>query len=133
MEVVDINLVRVVVAAVANMIIGAVWYSPGVFGKKWMKLVGKKQEDLQKAASTAYAGSSVSALIVAFVLAYFIGFAEIDSVSNGALLGVLAWLGFVVTSSLVKLLFQGGSKDLFILDNGYHLIAYAVMGAILAF
>jgi hypothetical protein len=133
MEAVDINLMRVVVAAVANMIIGAVWYSPSVFGKKWMKLVGKKQQDLQKGASTAYLGSAISALIVAFVLAYFINFSGAENVTDGALLGVLAWLGFVVTSSLYKLLFQGSSKDLYVLDNGYQLLAYAAMGAILAF
>ena len=131
MEVVDISLTRVIVAAVANMLIGAIWYSPGVFGKKWMKLTGKKREDLQKGAPTAYVGSAISALIVAFVLAYFVGFAEVNSAINGALLGILAWLGFVVTSSMAKLLFQGGSKDLFVLDNGYQLVAYAVMGAIL--
>jgi hypothetical protein len=133
MEAVDINLVRIVVAASANLLIGAVWYSPAVFGKKWMKLTGRKQSDIQKDATTSYLGNTVGAFITAFVLAYFVAFSEATTLADGALLGILAWLGFVVTSSLAKLLMQGGSKDLYVLDNGYHFLAYLVMGAILAF
>src|SRR3989337_3239270 len=37
---VSVNYLAVVVAAVASMIIGAIWYSPRVFGKMWMRLTG---------------------------------------------------------------------------------------------
>ena len=34
---VDINWWAVLAAAVINMVIGAIWYSPSGFGKPWMK------------------------------------------------------------------------------------------------
>ena len=45
----DVNYIAVVIAAVAGMIIGAVYFQPAVAGKAWMKAVGKTEEDLRDA------------------------------------------------------------------------------------
>src|SRR3989304_2240917 len=41
---VSINYLAVVVAAVASMIIGAIWYSPRVFGRRWWRVTGKTMD-----------------------------------------------------------------------------------------
>ena len=43
-----VNYWAILVSGVAAVVIGAVWYSPGVFGKAWMQLVGFKKEDMKK-------------------------------------------------------------------------------------
>lgn len=40
MMILNINWLPVLVAAIANMAIGGFWYSPVLFAKQWMKLVG---------------------------------------------------------------------------------------------
>ena len=38
---VDVNYLAVLVAAIINMVIGSIWYSPSMgFGKSWMKYSG---------------------------------------------------------------------------------------------
>ena len=44
MESMAINYWAVLVAAVAYMILGAIWYSPILFGSAWMRLIGKTKE-----------------------------------------------------------------------------------------
>ena len=44
----DINWIAVLVAAVSAFMIGGIWYGP-LFGKKWMELVGKTEEDIKDA------------------------------------------------------------------------------------
>ncbi|MBC2843889.1 DUF1761 domain-containing protein [Winogradskyella flava] len=42
-----INLLAIVVAAVAALVIGAIWYSPKVFGNAWMKASGMTEEKMK--------------------------------------------------------------------------------------
>jgi hypothetical protein len=50
---------------------------------------------------------------------------------RGALLGAKLWLGFVATTALVNNSFQSGSKKLFAIDQGYHLVGIVLAGLIL--
>ena len=44
----EINLVAVIIASVANMALGYLWYSPTLFGKEWIQLMGYTKESLEK-------------------------------------------------------------------------------------
>lgn len=60
----DFSFLGIGLAAVADMGLGAFWYSPTGFGKIWMKKMGiEKPEDLV-GANQAYASSALSALIL---------------------------------------------------------------------
>ncbi len=132
---VDVNFLAVFVAAVAYMVIGALWYSSLMFGNYWIKLMGftdKKTEEMKKAANKAYAFSTISALVMSYVLAVFIRLADISMLTEGLYLGFIVWLGFVATITLQSVVFEGRSKELFILNNGYNLVGILVMAAILS-
>ena len=51
---VEINWLAVLLAALANMVIGAVWYMPQLFGKEWQKIVGLKDKDMKAGAPVGY-------------------------------------------------------------------------------
>ena len=36
---IDVNIVNVVIAAIVSFVVGMVWFSPALFGKKWIKLM----------------------------------------------------------------------------------------------
>jgi hypothetical protein len=129
-----INYVAIVAAAVASMAIGFVWYGP-LFGQKWMKLsgIGMKQIEAAKAGMPArYLAAFVTSLVSAFVLAYFVDFADATTVLAGAVVGFWAWLGFVATVSAGSVLWENKPFGLYVLNNAHNVINFAVMGAILA-
>ncbi len=131
----EVNYLAVLVAAILNMVIGALWYSPALFGKSWTALMGLKPEDMQKrmaGAQRAYALTFIGSLLMAYALARVIWYAQAHSLTGGVLIGLLAWIGFVATTHGANYLFEGKSFSLFSLNTGYHLVALIVMGALLA-
>jgi uncharacterized protein DUF1761 len=129
LEDIELNWIAILVAAFVPVVIGALWYSPMLFARPWMRAVGRTPEEIS-GASLGYAISVVGALITSYVLARVIKWAEVDDLFNGALIGVLIWL--VIASVIaVNTWFGGRPRALWAIDAGYQLAALVVMGAIL--
>jgi Protein of unknown function (DUF1761) len=129
MKSVDINYVAVVVAAIVPMVLGALWYSPILFADRWMRAVGRTREELGDA-NLGYALSAVAALVTSYALARIMRWAEVDDLWNGALVGLLVWVGFVATVLAVTTYFGGRPRELWLINAGYQLVALVLMGAI---
>lgn len=130
-----VNYLAVLVAAIINMVIGAIWYSPSLFGKNWMELAGIRPEDAEKRAGgarRAYSWTFVASLLMAYALARILWYAAAQTVIGGALIGLLAWLGFVATTAGANYLFEGRPCRLYAINTGYPLVSLIVMGALLA-
>ncbi|MBM3257159.1 MAG: DUF1761 domain-containing protein [Candidatus Liptonbacteria bacterium] len=129
-----INFWAVLLAAVANMIVGSLWYGP-IFGKTWMGLTGMSTEQLDSAKAKGmgktYALAFVGALVMGYVFARIIAMAGVGTTAGGAELGFWAWLGFVASVMLGEVLWEGKSSKLWFLESGYYLVVLLVMGAIL--
>ena len=130
------GFIAILVAAIAAMVLGFIWYSPQVFGNEWMKLmkIGKKQiaQAKKKGMSKTYLTMLISSLLTSYILASFIALLGITEAIDGALLAVMLWLGFIATTTLSSILWEGKPAKLYILNNGYHLVSLVVMGIILA-
>ena len=127
-------MIAVLVAAVAAMVVGALWYSPAVFGKQWMKLMGmtkKSMEKEKKNMGKKYLLTFISLLVTAFVLAHFVDFTGAVDMAEGMQVGFWAWLGFVGPATLINSLWTGKPGQLWALDNGHFLVVLVVMGAVL--
>ena len=99
----NINLWAVLVAALAYMVIGMLWYSPLLFGNKWLALMNKTPKEvkkMRKSAGKAYLFSVLIALVTSYVLAQFLSFLGAGTFLNGFLVAFWLWLGFVVTLQL---------------------------------
>jgi surface polysaccharide O-acyltransferase-like enzyme len=138
MEFMGVNLWSVLVAAVATMILGFVWYSPLLFAKPWTVAMGydpndkAKMDEMRKGAGKLYGITFVASLISAFVLAKIIDVTTVNSALYGMKIGFAVWLGFVTTVQLTSTLFKKRPIKLYLIDTGYQLVCYLVMGAILA-
>lgn len=126
----DANHWAVFFAAIAYMIIGAVWYSPFLLGKRWMKEAGLTR-DKMASYSNALAGSFVAAILMGYVLAYVIAISHSTTAYYGALIGFWSWLGFVATTKILDVLYSGKSWTLFAIESGYLLVSLIAMGAII--
>lgn len=133
---VQVNLLAVLLCGVTAMVIGALWYSPILFGNIWMKLSGISMKDLEsmkkKDMAMSYILNFIAALFMAFVLANIAQYGGADTAFRGAMLGLWISLGFVATSSIGMVLWEGRSWKLWFLLNVYQMITLMAMGAIIA-
>lgn len=132
----SINYLAVLVAGFIPMLLGSIWYGP-LFGKKWLALTGKTEEEIKASFNPAksYGVTFVFALVMAYVLAHVLG-AFGDAYGNaGAMAGVEGgfwiWLGFVLTVSWQQVAFGDQSIGLWVLNVLYNLVALICMGAII--
>jgi hypothetical protein len=130
MQDVDLNWIAIIVAAIIPIVLGALWYSPVLFAEPWMRAVGRTREELGNAAF-GYLLSAIGALVSSYALARIIKWAEVDDLWNGALVGILVWVGFVATVLAVTTYFGGRPRVLWMINAGYQLVALVLMGAIL--
>jgi Protein of unknown function (DUF1761) len=133
-----VNLWAVLVAAVSTMVVGFLWYSPMLFAKPWTVLMGydpndkAKMDEMRKSAGKSYGISFIASLIAALVLGKIIDVTSVQSPLYGMKIGFAVWLGFVTTVQLTAKLFGNQPTKLYLINTGYQLVCYLVMGVILA-
>ena len=131
----QISLLGVLVAAVANMAVGAVWYSPSLLGNRWLSAVGWSRKELEQrkkdGMAKAYGGTFIASLGLAYLLAHCVGYTQVTTLAAGAILGFWLWLGFIVTTSISAYLFEDRPLQLYAINTGCYLASFVVMGAIL--
>lgn len=132
----DVNLWAVLVAAIASMVIGSIWYGP-LFGKRFMKDIGmdqwskEKREAEMKNMPQTYIAQFVASLVTFYVLALLIeGLFGGLSAAHGVKAALIAWIGFVVPVKLGDALW-GGKMSLFWLGIGNMLVTLLAAGAII--
>jgi hypothetical protein len=125
---------HILVAALVAFLIGALWYSPVLFAKAWVRANGFTPERLaamQANAGRAYAGSFVAFVVMAAVLGLLLRHLGADSTADGAAWGFHAWLGFALPIGFTANLYSDKPAAAFLIDAGYQLVYMTVMGAIL--
>lgn len=135
MVVTGINYIPVLFASIASMIIGFAWYSPSLFGKRWMKLMGYTPKSLEKdkqGMGKVFLLSFLSTIVMALVLANIIRYIGFVRWQAGAYVGFWMWLGFIAPVQMTQVLFGKQSWELFGINTGHQLASILVMGAILA-
>ena len=130
-----VNYIAVVVAAAAIFILGGLWYSPVLFAKRWVKLIGKTEEEM-KAGSSApaplmFLAAFVCGFLVSLVLAVLLNhFANMNAL-RGAEVAAGCWLGFAGATTFSNVLFAQQPKELWLINSGYNLVSFVIAGVIL--
>ena len=132
-----LNYLAVLVCGVLIFVLGGMWYSPLLFAKKWIALMGKSEEELKAAAAASnlplmYFSAFFSGLLVSFSLAVIITQCKDLTVPGGALLGAVCWLGLAGATSYATGLFSMQNKQLWLINSGYNLVSFLIAGTILA-
>lgn len=127
---VDVSFWAVLAAAIAYMIIGGVWYSPFVFGRAWLRESKATKEDLAGQGRTLV-GSFIAAMVMAYILGYFVAATHSTTIYYGIQTGFFCWLGFVAPTQVLGVFYSGHSWKLFAIESGYLLVACLAMGAIM--
>ena len=109
--------------------LGAVWYGP-LLGKRWMAGAGMTEEKVAQAnMGRTFGVAFLLQGVQAVVLAMFIG--SDAGLAVGLLAGVLVGAAWVATAFGVVYLFEQRPLDHFVVNAGYMVVSFSVMGAVL--
>jgi hypothetical protein len=126
----EINWLAVLAATVAAFVLGGLWYSPVLFGKKWQAAAGLSDEQVASGnMPLIFGGSFVLAFIASAMFAMFLG--PNPSLEFGLGAGASAGLCWVATSFGINGLFQREPVALVLINAGYHTLQFTLIGLIL--
>lgn len=130
----EVDPVAAVVAVVATLVVGSIWYAPQVFGEVWRKSAGlsKKQMEDKDGMATMFAGTIVFNLFTVWFLAAVMIATGTEGVLNGALFGAVFGLFFAAFPHAVHAFFERKDSTYMALAGGHNIINFAVMAAIIA-
>ena len=125
-----VNYVSILVASVLSFVVGMLWYSPALFGKLWMKLSGVDMKKAKhKSISISMFLGFLSTLVLVYVFQYIMELLKYSGANSGVVLGFWLWLGFLATSLLGGVLWEGKPWNLYFLNSVYWLVNLIVIGA----
>ncbi|MEJ1178088.1 DUF1761 domain-containing protein [Pseudarthrobacter sp. NPDC055928] len=129
----QINWLAVLVAFIASMVIGFVWYLPAVLGNRWMAAIGKTEEDLKNISGGAriWIPMIVAAALTAILLAVLISKLDLDNAMAGGFFALVLALVFRAGGHVIHNGFAGRPAAVTLIDSGHDLLAMTVAGAII--
>ena len=128
----ELNFLAILVSAGIIWILGALWYSPLLFAKPWVAIVGRQMGEKPKGVVKGMVSSFIGDLLLSLVLAHFVVWAHAHGFGHGAFIGLLCWIGFVVSPLYPQSIYEGRPFRYFAINSGYWLIALGVVGGLLA-
>lgn len=131
----DNSILAIILAALAAFFLGFVWYTL-IFARPWQKLIGMGEKGRGgKSATQApdlgrlLLGSLALEIAMAIVLSGLIG--REANWLGGLSLGTLVGLGLVSFAFGVNYMFEGKSYKLWLINAGYNVSVFAIMGLII--
>ncbi|NAS13843.1 DUF1761 domain-containing protein [Poritiphilus flavus] len=131
MENIYINHIAVFVCAIANLVVGAIWYSPALFYNAWKKENKLTDDDFENTnMGKLYTLSFVLALLMSYNLAFFLGDDKTDWVW-GMSAGFFTGFGFCAMIFTTIALFEKKSWTYILINSGYIVLYFTLIGFIL--
>jgi hypothetical protein len=138
---IHLNYGAILAAGLLNVLIGMLWYSV-LFGKAWIHLMGfdrlssAEKKKMMEKAKPGYFFAFGASLLMSFCMGHEVqsgeNFYHVTGMAAGLMAGFWIWLGFLVTSQLNSVLWEGKSPKLYFINVGYYLASYLLTGALLA-
>ena len=97
-----------------------------------MEILGiKKGESKQSGLILGMVASFIGDVVLSFILAHIIFWANATGFANGCVLGVLVWIGFIAAPNLPQGIYERRPFKLFAINSGYWLVGLFIVGACL--
>jgi len=127
------NYWAILVSALIQWFIGALWYSPVLFAKPWMAMIFIRKDSVKKNSMifgmiASFIGSLVTSLMIAHVAIW----SGASTYPEGMLIGFILWLGFIAAPLWASYIYEGRPFKLYAINTGYWLVCLLVSGGLLA-
>ncbi|MES2561037.1 MAG: DUF1761 domain-containing protein [Bacteroidota bacterium] len=141
MENIHINMVALVIAVVANFVLGFLWYTP-LFGKAWGKEMGYNMDE--KPPGSELAKGMIFMIIGNFFMAWVFAHniavwdpttwghapSPMSPAGNALAAAIFTWLGFYFPGALGSTVWERKSWKLFFINTGYHFASLLLVAII---
>jgi hypothetical protein len=132
----SLHPLAIIVVSIVGFFFGALWFSPLLFSKAWMKELKLTPE----AAKAAYAGrmpfimggALACTVVSTLTLAVLLAANPTSHPLEGAELGLLVGAGLVAAREGANALFESRTLRHFLIVSGHDVVLCALLGAILA-
>ncbi len=127
----NLNWLAIIAAGVSAFIFGALWYSPPLLGKAWMRENNMNEQDVKSGNKAKIFGLSfLLSLLMAVNLGMFLNNTPGLDWKVGLLYGLLAGVWVFCGIAIVGL-FEHKSARYILINGGYCLLALGIMGAVI--
>lgn len=153
----EMNYLAILVSSLSTLLVGFVWYNPKVFGTIWMRETGMTEEKAKQGNMAKIFGLTIFySLMLALTLPQLVNhevgalqaaggnandpalleFLKVHhgkflSFKHGALHGIFAGIFFALPITAINALFEQKSWKYILVNAGYWIVSFAIMGAIL--
>ena len=137
----SINWLAVLTAGISAFVIGGIWYSPGLFGKAWMKDNNFTEEQIKQGGNKAkiFGWTFIFSLLMAANLGMFLADTPVECVGKCAQKTDLTWgitAGFLAgiwtfCAIAIHSLFEQKPWRLILINGFYSMVSLILMGAII--
>jgi len=135
----NINYWAVLVAAVAAIAIGSIWFGPRTFFPVWWKAMGRSADEKPGGENMGivFGGTFLGQFVQAFAVAIIVamqadrGAGQLGAF-DGLLIGLVLGVGIAAAASLSHRLFAGQSFKVWAIEVGSDVVSIAVMAIIIA-
>ncbi|GAB3755559.1 DUF1761 domain-containing protein [Lysobacter olei] len=124
----DLNWLAILAATASSFVLGGLWYGP-LFKKAWCREAGIDPDAAPAHPARIFATAIVCALLSATVFATMLpaNATAVDGFGVGFVVGVF----FVAMSFGINYAFSQRSLKLWMIDGGYHIVQFVLIGVIL--
>ena len=134
-----INLLAVGLAAITAFVLGFLFHGP-LLGKVWIKLANIQPTGNEKFADMVpqMLWNLLSNVVTAYVLAVMYVFVSSSpflygpTIATGIACAIWIWIGFLVTSSSIEVIWMKRSAKLWLFECACSLVVMVAMGTIIA-
>jgi len=132
----EINYWAVLIVTVLSMGLGALWYSPLLFVKRWARLARIDMESREGAPvvipmMVAFAVTFLTAWVLAGSVAIAWHFYGGSYFSSAIVTAITLWAGFTAARFITHDVFEGRPSQLTVLNIGFELATVLVMAIVL--
>lgn len=124
---------QLIVAVIAYMAIGMLWFGP-LFGKKWAKLSGVEKaskSEMKKAMAPAMTVSIVSAIVQVSVLGTVLSIVNLASIWDAFAVVFVVWFAFTFSVIATNYKYSMRGLTLTLIDVLFPLVTWLAMTAVL--
>jgi hypothetical protein len=130
----SLNWLAVIVGAVVYFAIGAVWFTPQLFGKPWMAAIGwDESRPRPEMNPISYVGPAVFYLVSAIATGLLAKATGTDTLAEGIVLGLVVGIGYALVVTATDAVFDPNKPkpwNWFAISGAYHVVSLAIVGAI---
>ena len=132
----ELNWLAVIAGGVLYFVLGALWYSPALFGRRWQRAIGWDPERTPPQMNAAtYIVPAIAYTVIAIAIGLLARATGSDDVGTGVVLGLVVGIGISVMHTLGDAVFDPNKPEpwtWFAITAGYHAIGQLIVAVLVS-